>query len=78
MPGAPTVALAPPDAVQTAIVRACEVYGAEVQGGRMATCSDRCRSERWRRRQEQRRHDRNARVAELLREALRLVEEGQK
>jgi hypothetical protein len=39
---------------------------------------DRCRSERWRRRQEQRRHDRDARVAELLREAVRLVEEGQK
>jgi hypothetical protein len=31
---------------------------------------------RWRRRQEQRRHDRDARVAELLREAVRLVEEG--
>jgi hypothetical protein len=41
------------------------------------TCSDRCRAERWRRRQEQRRHDRNARVAQLLREVVRLLEEGQ-
>jgi predicted nucleic acid-binding Zn ribbon protein len=77
MPHAPNVAPASPDAVQTAIVRACEVCGAEVQGRRMATCSDRCRSERWRRRQEQRQQDRDARVAALLREATRLLEEGQ-
>jgi predicted nucleic acid-binding Zn ribbon protein len=77
MPDVTTTSQARTDAVQTAIVRACEVCGAEVQGGRMATCSDRCRSERWRRRQEQRRYDRNARVTALLREAVRLLEEGQ-
>jgi hypothetical protein len=77
MPDAPKSPQCSPDAVQTAIVRACEVCGAEVQGGRSVTCSDRCRAERWRRRQEQRRHDRNAGVA-TLREAVRLLEEGQK
>jgi predicted nucleic acid-binding Zn ribbon protein len=78
MPDTRTTPPTPPDAVQTAIVRACEVCGAEVRGGRMATCSDRCRSERWRRRQEQHQQDRTAGVAALLREAVRLLEEGQK
>jgi hypothetical protein len=62
------------DAVQTSIVRACEVCSAEAQGRRMATCSDRRRSERWRRWQEQARCGRDARVADLLREAVRLLE----
>lgn len=66
---------ASPEAVQTAIVRACEICSAPVQGRRPTTCSDRCRAERWRRGQEQVRVSRDARVLRLLREAIRLVEE---
>ena len=66
---------ASPDAVQTDIVRACEICNAPVQGRRATTCSDRCRAERWRRGQEQARRDRDARVLRLLREAIRLLGE---
>ena len=64
-----------PAAVQTDIVRPCEICGGEVPGRRATTCSDRCRAERWRRGQEQARLSRDARVLRLLREAIRLVEE---
>jgi predicted nucleic acid-binding Zn ribbon protein len=64
-------------AVQTASgLRSCEVCGAEIQGGRLVTCSDGCRAEKWRKGQEQARRDREARVASLLREAIRLLENG--
>ena len=45
---------------------------------RKTVCSGKCRATLSRRRQEQRREDRDARIAALLREALQLVEEGQK
>jgi hypothetical protein len=41
-------------------------------------CSGKCRATLNRRRREQRRQDRDARIATLLREAAQLVEEGQK
>ena len=67
----PNTAPASSASVQTAIVRACEVCGGDIQGGRKETCSDKCRAERWRRQQEQHREDRDARIAALLRDAVR-------
>jgi hypothetical protein len=61
-----------------AIVRACEICSAPVQGRRATTCSDRCRAERWRQGQQQVRLSRDARVLRPLREAIRMVEEQAK
>ena len=61
MPDFPNVPQIGPAAVHTASgLRSCEVCGAEIQGGRTITCSDRCRAERWRRGQEQARRGRDA------------------
>jgi predicted nucleic acid-binding Zn ribbon protein len=76
MPETPTPAPARPDAVQTAVVPSCEICGGDIQGGRMTTCSDRCRSERWRRQKGQRHQNRDARIAAMLREAVQILEEG--
>jgi predicted nucleic acid-binding Zn ribbon protein len=58
-------------------VASCPVCRAPLTG-RQTVCSGKCRATLSRRRQEQRRQDRDARIATLLREAAQLVEEGQK
>jgi hypothetical protein len=54
-------------------MRACEVCGAEVHGGRTVTCSDRCRAERWRRRQDRSREARDRDIAEALAAQIRCL-----
>jgi hypothetical protein len=67
----PNVAPALPVAVQTATMRACAICGAEVQGERTVTCSERCRAKRWRRQRDGAREARDAEVRGLLEAALR-------
>jgi len=61
---------APADAVQTAVLRSCEICDAEIQGDQKDTCSDKCRAERWRRRREQDQRQRDAKVRALLTQAV--------
>ena len=67
-----TVAALPSAAVQTAAngavvgSRRCEVCGAELLGRRKVACSEKCRAERWRRRQESARQKRDREVWALL------------
>jgi len=57
-------------------VRSCPACGKPLTAGQGA-CSGQCRATLSRRRHEQRQQDRDTRVAALLREAVRLLEEGQ-
>jgi predicted nucleic acid-binding Zn ribbon protein len=70
MPEIPNHAPVGSDAVQTAVVRSCEVCSGHIQGERTATCSDRCRAERWRRGRDRAQRDRDAQVMHLLREVI--------
>jgi len=58
-------------------VASCPAYRAPLAGWK-TVCSGKCRATLSRRRQDQRRQDRDARIAAPLRQALQLVGEGPK
>jgi predicted nucleic acid-binding Zn ribbon protein len=64
----------PSAAVQTAVVRSCDMCGGPILGARTVTCSDRCRAVSWRRRQDRARRARDGRLLALARELVVLLE----
>jgi predicted nucleic acid-binding Zn ribbon protein len=64
-----------PEAARALVVGSCPACGGSLTS-RQTACSGRCRAAISRRRQEQVRRDRDARVASLLLEAVRLLERG--
>jgi hypothetical protein len=55
--------------------RQCEACGAGLRGGQRVACSEKCRAARWRRQQEATREARDRKIRELLKAALRKLEE---